>query len=263
MSDTDKRSMAGKVAVVTGADSGIGRAIAEEFGARGASVLVNYHSNAAAAETVRQNVEKAGGKALVYQADVADPAQVRAMFEAVVSGLGTPYVLVNNAGVNGSGATIDEMEPDVFDRTLKINLYGPFYNCREFIRLRKAAGGQGRIVNISSVHEYLARAGEAEYTASKGGLKMLMKSLALELAPHGITINNVAPGMILTPMNQKAIDDPALRARDAAAIPLQRPGEPWEIAKLVAFLASDDAAYATGQTFTVDGGLSLALGQGA
>ncbi|HWI13346.1 MAG TPA: SDR family oxidoreductase, partial [Burkholderiales bacterium] len=152
---------------------------------------------------------------------------------------------------------------DDWDNTLRTNLYGPFYCCREFVRMRKARGGKGKIVTISSVHEDIVLARGAAYDAAKGGLRMLTRTLALELAPLRINVNNIAPGMIATPMTRKATEDPERLRQAEARIPWNRPGEPWEIAKLAAYLASDDADYVTGQSFFIDGGLTLNVGQGA
>ena len=143
------------------------------------------------------------------------------------------------------------------------NLIGPFLFCRAFIRGCKATKGSGKIINVTSVHEEIPRAGAAGYCASKGGLRNLTRCLALELAEHGITVNNLAPGMVLTPMNQEAIDDPEVRKEQTASIPMKRAAEPEEVAELALYLASKAADYATGATFTLDGGLQFFLGQGA
>lgn len=148
-----------------------------------------------------------------------------------------------------------------WDDMIRTNLYGPFYCCQVFIRARRAAGGKGKIINITSVHQEIPRVGAGGYDASKGGLRNLTRTLALELAPDRINVNNIAPGMVLTPMNP-AIDDPVLVEKQES-IPFKRAAEPWEIARLAVYLASKEADYATGQTFTLDGGLSMNLGQGA
>ena len=143
-----------------------------------------------------------------------------------------------------------------------MDLHGPFYCCKHFIKARIANGGGGKIINITSVHEEIAMKGAAAYKAAKGGLRNLTRTLALELAPHRINVNNIAPGMILTPMNQDAIDDDALRKQRARRIPLKRAGQPWEVARLAVYLASSDADYVTGQSFTIDGGLEINVAQG-
>jgi glucose 1-dehydrogenase len=175
--------------------------------------------------------------------------------------LGSADWLVNSAGVNMAGIMIEAMELARFQLTLSADLVGPFLTCREFVR--RAGAGGGRIVNISSIHERAPRAGGVDYDAAKGGLSQLTATLALELAPKGIAVNGIAPGMILTPMNQSAIDDPAELATKQAAIPWGRAGRPEEVAEVVAFLLSEAADYITGTTVTIDGGLSLTVAQGA
>lgn len=261
--DNVSNSLKNKIAIITGADSGIGRACAVELSARGADILINYHSDEKSANETLEFVQKNGSKGLIFKADVGDYAQMQELFRATTDILGIPYILVNSAGVNESGIYADEMDIEIFDRTIKTNLYGTFYSCKEFIKIRKANGNGGKIVNISSIHEEVARAGGSDYCASKGGVRNFTRSLALELGKFNININNVAPGMILTPMNQKALDDPEYLKEASEHIPYQRAGKPWEVAGLVAYLVSEDASYAAGQTFTLDGGLSLNLGQGA
>lgn len=143
-----------------------------------------------------------------------------------------------------------------WDNAIRTNLYGPFYCCQHFVRMRRKAGGKGKIINITSVHQEIPRAGAAGYDVAKGGLRNLTRTLCLELAPDHINVNNIAPGMVLTPFNQQAIDDPKVREEQVQSIPWKRAAEPWEIAR-------NDADYVTGQTFTIDGGLSMNTGQGA
>ncbi|AWH84734.1 short-chain dehydrogenase [Flavobacterium album] len=257
------KPLQGKTAIITGGDSGIGRACAIELSERGANIVINYHSDEEGANETASQVKNNGSRALTYKADVGDYKQIVEMFATAKEQFGSPWILVNSAGLNESGIFVDDMEIEMFDRTLRTNLYGTFYTCREFIKARKADGNGGKIVNISSIHEEVARAGGADYCASKGAVRNLTRSLALELGPFGINVNNVAPGMVLTPMNQKALDDPEYLKNAEQNIPYRRAAEPWEVAKLVAYLVSDDASYAAGQTFTLDGGLSLNLGQGA
>lgn len=252
-----------KIAIVTGADSGIGRACAVELSARGANILINYHTDEGGAQETLKLIKDKGRSGIIFKADVGDHAQVHEMFRICTEKLGIPWILINNAGVNESGVYADEMDIETFERTIRTNLFGTFYGCREFIKMRKADGNGGKIVNISSIHEEVAKAGGSDYCASKGGVRNLTRCLALELGPFDININSVAPGMILTPMNQKALDDPQSLQDAVKNIPYRRAAEPWEVAKLVAYLVSEDASYAAGQTFTLDGGLSLNLGQGA
>lgn len=257
------KKLENKVAIITGADSGIGQATAEEFARHGANVTINYLHDSKGAEETKRRVEAQGKQAVVVQADVRKKADVARLFQETQDRLGTPYILVNNAGVGLAGQTVDNTDTDKWDTVIKTNLYGPFYCCRQFIRARKKAGGKGKIINITSVHEEVPMAGAAGYDAAKGGLRNLTRTLALELAPEKINVNNIAPGMVLTPMNQRAIEDPQYRKKRVQNIPWKRAAEPWEIAKLAVYLASEDADYVTGQSFVIDGGLTINQGQGA
>jgi len=258
-----QRPFTGKVALVTGADSGIGRAIAEEFSAKGADIAIIYHSDRKGAQTTLNTVIANRCRGIILQADVSDFKRVTEIFEETQNQLGTPYILVNDAGINSHGQYVCDMDIGIFDLTLKTNLYGTFYCCKVFVNQRKAAGGSGKIINITSVHEDIAHAGGAEYCASKGGIRNLTRCLALEVAGMNINVNNIAPGMILTPMNQKAIDSAEVRHEAEKNIPLGRAGEPSEVAKLACYLVSEDSKYITGQSFFIDGGLMINLGQGA
>ena len=253
----------GRFAVITGSDSGIGRAIAEEMAREGADVMVTWHSDRDGAEETRRLVEAQGRRAAVVQLDVGDEASVARLFEATERELGTPDVLVNNAGVGSSGKPVWETTTEEFDKVVKADLYGPFFCCREFVRRRRAAGGRGRIVNITSVHEAIPSPGNAAYGAAKGGLLTFTRSLALELAPDRININAIAPGQIYTPMTAERVEDPETHEKEMHNIPWGRPGQPWEVARLAVYLASDEADYVTGQSFTIDGGLKMNWGQGA
>lgn len=253
----------GKLAIVTGSDSGIGQAIALEFAREGANVAISYFEDRAGAEATQRDVEAMGQRAFMLQLDQRNPAAVDRAFGDIQEQLGTPFILVNDAGIDTVGKPVSEMSVDDWDDRIRTNLYGPFYCCQQFIRARKRAGGRGKIINITSVHEDIPRIGSAGYDASKGGLRNLTRTLALELAPDMINVNNIAPGMVLTPMNQPAIDNPKELEKQVQSIPFKRAAEPWEIAKLALYLASDDADYVTGQSFTIDGGLKMNLGQGA
>lgn len=253
----------GKVALVTGSDSGIGQATAIAFAQEGADVVVTYLEDERGANSTRQQVEAAGRRALVARLDASDERQVEAVFEQAIAQLETVDILVNNGGVDGSGTPVADLSTKVWDRALRTDLYGYFFCCRRFIKARRQSGGGGRIINISSVHEDIPRAGTAEYCAAKGGVRMLMRTLALELASDKITVNDIAPGMVLTPFNQSAIDDPKQLEQEAQSIPLKRAAKPEEIARLAVFLASSDADYVTGSTYVIDGGLIQNQGQGA
>jgi glucose 1-dehydrogenase len=250
-------------AIVTGGESGIGKACALAIGRAGMPVALTYFRDQAAAAAVVDEIEAAGGRALAHQTDVAEEAQVEALFAAAEQAFGPARQMVNSAGLNMSGIMLDKMELTQFDRVIRADLYGPFLTCRRFVRGLDQAGGAGRIVNISSIHERAPRPGGVEYDSAKGGLSQLTATLALELAPRQIAVNGVAPGMILTPMNQSALDNPAELARKQAAIPWGRAGTADEVAELVLFLLSDKAAYITGTTVTIDGALSLTVAQGA
>jgi len=253
----------GRVAVVTGSDSGMGQATAIEFAKEGADVAVNYLHDREGAEETKRQVEQEGRRAIVVQADLREEVNVARLFRETEAQLGTPYILVNNAGVDSTGKYVADMSVEEWDDRLRSNLYNGFYCCQHFIRARKKAGGGGKIINVTSVHQEIPRAGAAGYDVSKGGLRNLTRTLCLELAPDKINVNNIAPGMVLTPFNQAAVDDPEVREKQVQSIPWKRAAEPWEIAKLAVYLASEDADYVTGQTFVIDGGLMMNQGQGA
>jgi len=253
----------GKVALVTGSDSGIGQASAIAFAEAGADVVVTYRRDAEGAEETGAQVKAAGRNALIVQVDISDESQVASMFDRAVEIFGTIDILMNNAGVDASGTEVADLSTEVWDTAIRTNLYGTFFCCRRFVQLRKQAGGGGKIINVTSVHEDIPNAGGADYDCSKGALRMLTRTLALELAPLKINVNGLAPGMVLTPFNQKAIDDPAFLEEQVKSIPFKRAAQPAEIARLALFLASSDADYVTGSTYTMDGGLARNLGQGA
>ncbi len=253
----------GKVAIITGSDSGIGQATAAEFAREGADVVVTYLHDADGAASTRREIEAAGRRALVVQLDISDEAQVVAAFDRTVEEFGSIDILMNNAGVDASGTDVADLSTEVWDTAIRTNVYGAFFCCRRFIQERKRRGGGGKIINVTSVHEDIPNAGGADYDCSKGAVRNLTRTLALELAPLKINVNNLAPGMVLTPFNQPAIDDPALLEEQVQSIPLKRAAQPAEIARLAVFLASSDADYCTGSTFTMDGGLARNIGQGA
>jgi glucose 1-dehydrogenase len=255
--------LAGRVALITGSDSGIGQATAIEFAKEGADVVVHYLHDADGAEKTRAAVAAEGRKAIVVRADVTDESQVASLFDQAVDAFGSVDILMNNAGVDASGTPVAELSTDVWDRAIRTNVYGPFFCCRRFAQLRLAAGGEGKVINVSSVHADNPNPGGSDYDCSKGAVRMLTRTLALELAPHRINVNSLAPGMVLTPFNQPAIDDPKLLEEQVQSIPMKRAAQPAEIAKLAVFLASSDADYVTGASYVIDGGLMINLGQGA
>jgi glucose 1-dehydrogenase len=252
-----------KVALITGSDSGIGQATAIEFAKEGADVVVNYLEDKDGAERTREKVEAAGRRALVVGADVSDEDQVGGMFDEALEEFGTIDVLMNNAGVDASGTEIADLPTEVWDKAIKTNLYGYFFCCRRFVNVRKGAGWGGKIINVTSVHQEVSRPTGGDYDTTKGAIRSLTRTLALELAPHGINVNNLGPGMVLTPFNQGAIDDPDVLEEQVQSIPMKRAARPEEIARLAVFLASADADYVTGSTYFMDGGLMRNMGQGA
>ena len=253
----------GRPALVTGGESGIGKACALALGAAGHPVTLTYFTDDPAAAAVVAQIEAGGGKALAHPCNVGQEAEVEALFAAAEAAHGPVRQLVNSAGLNMSGTPVAAMSLAQFDRVLRADLYGPFLTCRRFVRALEGLDQGGRIVNISSIHERAPRPGGLDYDAAKGGLAQLTATLALELAPRRIAVNAVAPGMILTPMNQSALDHPAELAAREGAIPWGRAGRPEEVATLVSFLLSDAADYITGTTVTIDGGLSLTVALGA
>ena len=247
----------GRVALITGSDSGIGRGIAQIFAEGGADVVVNYHTDEAGAKETAQLVENAGQRAIVVQADVGNPADVERMFAALDEAFGRIDILVNNAGVGTRGA-VHELEFDAWSRVLATNLNGTFLCSQQAARRMIAQGTPGgRILNITSVHEEACSGTGSPYNVSKAGIRNLTRTQAIELAQYGITVNNIAPGMILTPMNKHALEDKEVEERAAAQIPMLRAGLPEDIAHMAIFLASDAASYCTGSTFFVDGGWML------
>jgi len=255
--------LSGHVAIVTGSDSGIGQGTAVEFARQGASVVVHYLEDVDGAHSTKQQIDKFGGKAIVVQADVTKAGDVELLFGTCDAELGMPTILVNSAGVDASGKNIEDLSVEEFEKAIATNLTGPFMTCRQLVARLKKAKAAGRIINISSVHQDIPRAGAVDYDCSKGGLRNLTTTLALELAPNKINVNGIAPGMILTPMNQESLDDPDEREKQVQSIPWKRAGEPWEVARLAVYLAGKDSEYVTGATFVIDGGLMLNQGQGA
>jgi len=257
------RGIEGKNVLVTGGSSGIGQAIAVRFAEYGANVAINYlRQPEEAAETEEQvqacvgKVQREGVKDVLVRGDVSDEDDVVQMVAAAVKGLGGIDVLVNNAGIQISRPT-EELSSADFDRVLAVNLRGAFMCAREAIRHLLAEDKPGSIVNISSVHQLIPKPGYLGYSASKGGMQNLTRTLALEYASRGIRVNGIGPGATVTPINRAWIDDPEKRRQVEEHIPMQRAGDADEMAGVTAFLASDDAAYITGQTLFVDGGLTL------
>ena len=246
--------LAGKVAIITGASSGIGQAIAIRFAFEGASVVVDYVGHPDGANATKAQIEAAGGKAIILQGDVSKLADTQSLIDQTYAQLGRCDILVNNAGIEKSAPFWDVTEAE-YDAVLNVNLKGAFFLTQAFVRRLRDAKLPGHIINISSVHEDMVFPNFSTYCASKGGMRMLMRDLAVELGPLGITINDIAPGAINTPINASLLaDKPKLDAL-LANIPLGRLGTPQDVAGLAAYLASDEAAYITGSTYIIDGGL--------
>jgi glucose 1-dehydrogenase len=245
----------GKTAAITGGDQGIGRAIAERLAQEGANIAFCYRSNKAGADETVTAITSVGRKASAIQADVGKVAEGQKFIGDAVAQLGKIDILVNNAGLERHADFWDATEAD-YDAVLNVNLKGLFFITQAFVKHRIEAKAGGKIINISSVHEELPFPHFTSYCASKGGVKMLTRNLSIELAPLGITINNIAPGAIETPINTKLLNDPAKLSALLENIPLKRLGKPEEVASMAAFLASSESDYATGTTFFVDGGLS-------
>ena len=252
-----------KVALVTGSDSGIGKAIAIEYARQGAKVIVCYHSDRDGGKETLAEVKVLSPDSQLIKLDVSSEKEVEKKLDKIIADFGGLDILVNNSGVNGSGIPLDEMATAIFDKTVRTNLYGTFFCSRKFVQYCKKVKKAGKIINVSSVHEEINAPGNADYNASKAGIRNLMRTLALEVAPFGINVNNIAPGMILTPMNQEAVDDAKTLNKAEKHIPLGRAGKPEEIAYLAVFLASSEADYVTGSTYVMDGGLMINIGQGA
>ena len=246
--------LAGKVAIVTGSGSGIGQSIAIRFASEGATVVVDYRNHIEQAQETKAKAEAAGGKAILVQADVSVLADTQNLVDQAYQQLGRCDILVNNAGIEIEAPFWEVTEKD-YDAVLNVNLKGAFFLTQAFVRPLIKTQQPGRVINISSVHEDMVFPHFSTYCASKGAMRMVMRDLAVELGPHNIAVNNIAPGAIATPINTKLLaNKPELNAL-LANIPLGRMGTPEEVAGLALFLASDDGAYCTGSTFIIDGGL--------
>lgn len=247
----------GRHALITGASSGIGKATALRLAADGAAVAINFYSDheQGDADTAVAQIREGGGTAIAVQADVGSEPDVQRLVAATVDGLGGLDLLVNNAGIEKQILLLQMSLPD-WDAVIRTNLTGAFLCLREAAKVMAGSGG-GVVVNMSSVHEFIPWPGFAHYCASKGAMKLLMQTAARELAEHNIRVINVAPGAIVTPINQFVLDDPEARHAVESEIPLGRMGSAEEIAAAVAWLASDQASYVTGTTTVVDGGMSL------
>lgn len=258
-----EKVLKGQKALVTGSSSGIGKAVAIELGKAGADVVVNYVRGEDQAREVVAEIEKSGSRAFAHQADVSQEDQVSAMFEKMKAELGTIDILINNAGLQ-QDAPIDEMTLNQWNLVINVNLTGQFLCAREAVREFKRRGvvpevscAAGKIICMSSVHEIIPWAGHVNYAASKGGVMLMMKSIAQEVAPYRIRVNSIAPGAIRTPINTDAWQTPEAYEALMTLVPYKRIGEPEDIGRAAVWLASDHADYVNGISLFVDGGMTL------
>ena len=258
-----QRWLKGQKALVTGASSGIGKAVAVALGHAGADVVVNYVTGEDKAQAVADEIMRCGSKAYIHKADVSKEDQVRDMFAKMVADFGTVDILVNNAGLQ-KDAPFDQMTLEQWNVVLGVNLTGQFLCSREAVREFKRRGvrkeiscAAGKIICISSVHEVIPWAGHVNYAASKGGVMLMMKSIAQEVAPYRIRVNSIGPGAIRTPINMEAWDTPQAYQDLLKLIPYKRIGEPEDIGQAAVWLASDHSDYVHGVTLFVDGGMTL------
>ena len=244
----------GKVAIVTGGNSGIGRSIVEVLAEQGAKVVIDYRSHPEATEELEREIGSYGGSSFGVQADVSRLDDLQRLVDAAVAKYGRLDVMVNNAGIETRTSILDTT-PEDFDKVLNVNLRGVFFATQYAARQMIAQGGGGRIINISSVHEDWPMPNNTPYCVAKGGVRMLTRTAGVELASKGVTIVNVGPGAVATPINDSTMNNPELLARLNAAIPMGRMAQPSEIAQVVAFLASDAASYITATSIFADGGI--------
>ncbi len=258
------KTLKGQKALVTGASKGVGKAIALALAQAGADVLVNYHSDREGAERVAERIRRARRRAILCQADVSQEEQVLAMFRLMQEKLGRIDILINNSGIQ-LNAPFDQMTLQQWQRVIDVNLTGQFLCAREAVRAFKRQGidrsisyARGKIIHISSVHDIIPWAGHVNYAAAKGGIMMLMKSLAQELAPLRIRVNSLSPGAVRTPMNVEKLTSPEAYERQLLKlIPYQRIGEPEDCGRAAVWLASDDSDYVHGAVLYLDGGMTL------
>jgi glucose 1-dehydrogenase len=251
--------LTGKVAIVTGSATGIGKACAQAMARAGASVSIDYVGNPANAQSVVDEIKQAGGRALAIEADVSKQDQVQNLVDATVREFGRLDIMQNNAGWEKKVPFL-EMPLETYQQIIDINLTGTWLGSQIAARQMVKQGDSGRIINTSSVHEDITMPTNAAYCAAKGGIRMLMRTIAVELAPHKITVNNIAPGAIYTPIDADIQANQELENELLNEIPLRRWGQPEEVANLAVFLASDLSSYITGSTYYIDGGMSRQSG---
>jgi glucose 1-dehydrogenase len=246
--------LANKVALVTGGDSGIGHAICLGLAQAGAAVAINYHRNQAAAEETLRQIQQAGGRGQTVQGDVSNLTDIQSLIDQTVRMFGQLNVMVNNAGMETRTSLLETTERQ-FDLVIGIDLKSAFFGTQLAARQMIKQGGGGHIINISSVHEDWPMPGNIAYCCAKGGVRMLTRTAGVELGPQGITVVNVGPGAVDTPIDAATLADPAQKAKLDSAIPRGRVAEPAEIANMVVWLASDQASYGTATTYFIDGGI--------
>ncbi len=244
-----------KVALITGASSGIGKGIAEQFIKEGAKVVINHYPNDKETAAAAQMVKELGENTLALPADVSKRDQVEKMFADAVAHFGWLDIVVSNAGIEMKVAFQDITDDD-WNKVLSVNLYGAFVVSQTAVRQMIKQGNGGKVIFISSVHEDIPFPEHTTYCASKGAIRMMMRNMAVDLAPHQINVNNIAPGAIATPINQAVLNDPQDKKNAESEIPWGRFGKPEEVAHVAVFLASSDSDYVTGSTYYVDGGLT-------
>ena len=247
-------SLKGKVAIVTGGNSGIGKAIALGLAKAGAGIVIDYVAHPEATEVLERESAALGDEAIGVDADVSHIEALQKLVDAAVAKFGRIDIMVNNAGVETRTSVLTTTEAD-YDKVLSINLKSAFFGTQIAAKQMIAQGGGGRIINITSVHEDWPMPGNTAYCLAKGGMRMLTRTAGVELAPHGICVVGVGPGAVATPINLATMHDPALLAKLNAAIPLGRMAQPEEIANVVVFLAGDGASYLTATTIFADGGI--------
>jgi len=247
-------SLNGKIAIVTGGNSGIGKAIALGLARAGASIVIDYVADPAATDELEQEITKLGDRSIGVEADVSKVDELQRLVDAAVSSFGRVDIMVNNAGVETRTSVLDTTEAQ-YEKVLNINLKSAFFGTQFAARQMIKQGGGGRIINISSVHEDWPMPGNTAYCLSKGGMRMLTRTAGVELAPHGICVVGVGPGAVATPINLSTMQDPTLLDKLDKAIPIGRMAQPEEIASVVVFLAGDGASYVTATTVFADGGI--------
>ena len=250
------KSLEGKTIVITGGATGLGKAMAERFGKEKANVVINYHSDKHDYKRIIDTIKSSGGDAAAIQGDVTKEEDVRKMVKYAYETFGSLDVMINNAGMENEVPS-HELSLEDWDKVIQTNLTGVFLGSREAINLMLEHGIKGSIINMSSVHDKIPWPHFVHYAASKGGVKLLSETLALEYAPHGIRINNISPGAINTPINKEKFEDPAAKKQVESMIPMGMIGEPEQIAACAAWLASSEASYVTGMTLYADGGMTL------